>query len=108
MKIESSRQVWTEQTDGRRLAFLELLTEPKNLISVSSADVTNFTFSQGPGHQSDRGVEQVQEAGHRLQQTGGQHSQVRGHLQDGLGLTQSQTKGTLQSKGKSILNNQST
>jgi len=66
--------------------------------------MTNFTFSQGPGHQSDRGVEQVQEGGHRLQQTGGQHRQVRGHLQDGLVLAQSQTQGTLQSKGKTILN----
>ena len=29
MKIESSRQTWTKQTNERRLAFLELLTEPK-------------------------------------------------------------------------------
>ena len=29
MKIESFRQVQTERTDERRLAFLELLSEPK-------------------------------------------------------------------------------
>ena len=30
MKIESSRQTFTVQTDKRRFAFLELLTEPKS------------------------------------------------------------------------------
>ena len=29
MKIESSRQVFIEQTNGRRFAFTELLSEPK-------------------------------------------------------------------------------
>ena len=34
MKIESSRQVWTERTDKRTLWLLGLLSEPKNLTSL--------------------------------------------------------------------------
>ena len=38
MKIESSRQTFIEQTDERtnerRLAFLELLSEPKNITGI--------------------------------------------------------------------------
>ena len=35
MKIDCFRQVWTEQTHKRRLAFLELLSEPKTLSDVN-------------------------------------------------------------------------
>ena len=34
MKIESSRQTWTEWTNGRRLWLLELLTEPKTNVLI--------------------------------------------------------------------------
>ena len=34
MKIDCSRQTWTKRTDARTLAFLELLSEPKNSTSL--------------------------------------------------------------------------
>ena len=41
MKIDCSRQTWTERTNIRRSAFLELLSEPKRKISTFvSTDMT--------------------------------------------------------------------
>ena len=38
MKIESSRQTFSKQTDRQKFVFLELLTEPKKLIVFLSSD----------------------------------------------------------------------
>ena len=44
MKIESSRQVFIERTDGRRFAFTGLLSEPKikSMVSIFIASIDQF------------------------------------------------------------------
>ena len=54
MKIDCSRQVLAEQTDGRtnelRLAFLELLSEPKRVkVAKAEPELDNNIATSGQG-----------------------------------------------------------